>query len=142
MCIGEGGAGKDPAVAAKCYEEKSEDVLDFMRHSFGDEVDKIFVCAGAGGGTGSGSVVPLVKSSQELLKKQANVYKQKILNETKFKVSIEAASTNSWKKFVGENGLTFGINDFGKSAPYKDVFKHFGLTSENIVNKIKKMINN
>ncbi len=68
LCIGEGGAGKDPAVAAKCYEEKSEDVLDFMRHSFGDEVDKIFVCAGAGGGTGSGSVVPLVKSSQELLK--------------------------------------------------------------------------
>ena len=68
MCIGEGGAGKDPAVATKCYEEKSEDVLDFMRHSFGDEVDKIFVCAGAGGGTGSGSVVPLVKSSQELLK--------------------------------------------------------------------------
>lgn len=68
LCIGEGGAGKDPAVAAKCYEAKAEDVLDFMKHSFGDEVDKIFVCAGAGGGTGSGSVIPLVKSSQELLR--------------------------------------------------------------------------
>ena len=68
LCIGDGGAGKDPAVATKCFEDKEGDVLDFMRNSFGDEVDKIFVCAGAGGGTGSGSVIPLVKSSQELLK--------------------------------------------------------------------------
>ena len=29
-----------------------------------------------------------------------------------------------------ENGLTFGIDDFGKSAPYKDIFNHFGLTKE------------
>ena len=77
---------------------------------------------------------------QELLEKQSADYKQKILNETKFKISIEAGSTISWKKFVGENGLTFGIDDFGKSAPYKDVFKYFGLTNENIVKKVKEII--
>ena len=38
--------------------------------------------------------------------------------------------------------MNFGINDFGKSAPYKDIYEHFGLTSENIIKKIKKMINN
>ena len=74
--------------------------------------------------------------------KQSNDYKEKILNETKYKVSIEAATTDCWKKFVGNNGLCFGIDNFGKSAPYKDAFKHFGLTSDNIVKKIKGMINN
>ncbi len=74
--------------------------------------------------------------------KQSNDYKEKILNETKYKVSIEAAATDYWKKFVGNNGLCFGIDNFGKSAPYKDAFKHFGLTSDNIVKKIKEMINN
>jgi transketolase len=77
-----------------------------------------------------------------LFEKQANNYKEKILNETKHKVSIEAASTDCWRRFVGKNGLCFGIDSFGKSAPYKDTFKYFGLTSENIVNKIKEMINN
>jgi len=72
---------------------------------------------------------------------QSNNYKEKILNETKYIVSIEAASTDCWKKLVGKNGLCFGIDNFGKSAPYKDVFNHFGLTSDNIVNKIKEMIN-
>ena len=77
---------------------------------------------------------------QELLEKQSADYKQKILNQTKFKISIEAGSTNTWKKFVGENGLTFGIDDFGKSAPYKDIFEHFYLTNENIVKKVKEII--
>ena len=43
-----------------------------------------------------------------------------------------------WKKYIGDNGMTFGINDFGKSAPYKDIFKYFGF---NIKNKSKKKIN-
>ena len=78
---------------------------------------------------------------QELLEEQSADYKKKILNETKFKISIEAGSTDCWNKYVGEKGLTFGINDFGKSAPYKDVYKHFSLTSENITKKVKEMIN-
>ena len=35
-------------------------------------------------------------------------------------------------------GISFGINSFGKSAPYKQIYKHFGLTSENIISEIKK----
>ena len=79
--------------------------------------------------------------SLELFKLQSKSYKSKILNETKYKVSIEAASTKPWKQLVGSNGLCFGIDEYGKSAPYRDIFKYFGLTSQNIVNKIKKMIN-
>ncbi|WP_435090582.1 transketolase [Candidatus Pelagibacter bacterium nBUS_30] len=77
---------------------------------------------------------------QDLFDLQSNSYKQKIINETKIKISIEAASTDCWKKYVGNNGLTFGIDTFGKSAPYKEIYKHFGLTATNIANKSKKLV--
>jgi len=76
---------------------------------------------------------------QDLFDTQSNSYKQKIINETKIKISIEAASTDCWKKYVGKNGLSFGIDTFGKSAPYKEIYKHFGLISVNIVSKLKKL---
>lgn len=66
LCIGEGGAGKDPSVAEKVYKEKTEDALDFMRESFGEDFDRIFVCAGAGGGTGAGTVTPLIETAKKL----------------------------------------------------------------------------
>ena len=80
--------------------------------------------------------------SQELFELKKNSYKNKILYETKYKFSIEAGSTNCWRQFVTEKGFCFGIDNYGKSAPYKDVFKYFGLTSNDIAKKIKKMINN
>ena len=76
---------------------------------------------------------------QDLFDLQSNSYKQKIINETKIKISIEAASSDCWKKYLGNNGLSFGIDTFGKSAPYKEIYKHFGLTAVNITNKIKKL---
>ena len=78
----------------------------------------------------------------ELFDKQSKTYKNKILNETKNKISIEAGSSDCWKKYVGENGKNFGINEFGKSAPFKEIYKFFGLTKENITSKSKKFINN
>ena len=79
---------------------------------------------------------------QDIFESQPRSYKQKILGETKLKISIEAGSTNCWKKYVGEEGIAFGIDNFGKSAPYKDIYKHFGLTSENISKKIINLIRN
>ncbi len=79
---------------------------------------------------------------QDLFDQQSESYKKKTLGETKFKISIEAASTDCWKKYVGTNGLAFGIDSFGKSAPYKDIYKHFGLTPINIANKSKKLMRN
>ena len=77
---------------------------------------------------------------QELFDSQSKSYVRKILGETKFKVSIEAASTDCWKKYVGSDGLTFGIDSFGKSAPYKVIYKHFGLSAENISKKTRNLI--
>ncbi|WP_440618062.1 transketolase [Candidatus Pelagibacter sp. HIMB1493] len=78
----------------------------------------------------------------ELFDKQSETYRNKILNETKNKISIEAGSSDCWKKYVGENGKNFGINEFGKSAPFKEIYKYFGLTKENITNKSKNLIKN
>ena len=79
---------------------------------------------------------------QDIFESQSKSYKQKILDETKLKVSIEAGATDCWKKYVGVEGFSFGIDKFGKSAPYKDIYKHFGLTAENISKKIKNLIKN
>ena len=55
-------------------------------------------------------------------------------------MSIEASETNHWKKYTGNSGLNFGINNFGKSAPYKEIYNHFNLNSESIINKIKEKL--
>ena len=74
----------------------------------------------------------------ELFDQQNNEYKNKILRETNLVVSIEASESNFWKKYTGNNGLNFGIDDYGKSAPYKEIYNHFGLNTESIVKNIKK----
>ena len=76
---------------------------------------------------------------QDLFDAQSKSYQQKLINETKIKISIEAASTDCWKKYLGKDGLSFGIDTFGKSAPYKEIYKHFGLTSANIARKSKRL---
>ena len=77
---------------------------------------------------------------QELFDQQSEAYKNKILTETNLIVSIEAAETNYWKKYTKNNGLNFGINDFGKSAPYKKIYDHFGLNLESVVKKIREKL--
>ncbi len=79
---------------------------------------------------------------QELFDQQTDSYKNKILNETNFTITIEAGSTSCWKKFIVKKGLNFGIDDFGKSAPYKEIYNFFGLNLENITNKTKNLIKN
>jgi transketolase len=78
--------------------------------------------------------------SQEIFQKQSQGYKNKIMKETKYIFSIEAGRTDCWKKYIGKDGLSFGIDDFGKSAPYEDIYNHFGLSVKNISSKIKKFL--
>ena len=54
--VGTQGAGKNPAIGRKSLEEKIEDVYNLIENVFTDKVDKLFVCAGMGGGTGSGMI--------------------------------------------------------------------------------------
>ena len=76
----------------------------------------------------------------EIFDLQNNNYKSEILTKNVMKVSIEASETSYWKKYTGINGLNFGIDNFGKSAPYKDIYDHFKLDVQNIVSKIKEKL--
>ena len=78
---------------------------------------------------------------QEIFFSQNKNYKNRILNETNYKISIEAGRADTWSKFVGGNGMSFGVEDFGKSAPYKEIYKDFKLTANEIANKTKNIIN-
>ena len=114
LCIGTGGAGKEPAKAANDFQERKEDVLDFMRYSFGEDFDRIFICAGAGGGTGSGTVCPLVDTALEL-------YDIVKCSSTKVGV-ILALPKNSEGKKVNANAFrtlshVYDLVDQGKVSP-------------------------
>lgn len=75
-----------------------------------------------------------------LFDEQPSAYKAEVLgNDTGFRVSIEAGTTMGWERYV-PHGLRFGIDTFGASAPAPDLFKHFGLTPDIILNKIMKKI--
>ena len=76
---------------------------------------------------------------QEIFDNQSKNYKKKILNESKNIFAIEAGSKMSWEKYIS-NGLSFSIEEFGKSGPYKKVYDHFGLNSEKISKRIKLYI--
>ena len=79
---------------------------------------------------------------QELFDKQTDHYKNDILDKETLLVAIEAGDTSSWKKYVGKNGLVLGINKFGESAPYKQIYDHLNLSVDKIVNTIQKKLRN
>ena len=57
------------------------------------------------------------------------------------KESLEAGITTGWQKFTGIDGLNIGINEFGASAPGKDVAKHLGFVKEKITSLIEDYLN-
>jgi transketolase len=78
---------------------------------------------------------------QELFDEQPKEYREKIIDKKSIKISIEAGSVFGWEKYVGPNGISLGMKSFGKSAPYKKIYEHFNLTSDNIVKLTRKMLN-
>ena len=77
---------------------------------------------------------------QELFDIQSEDYKNKILEEESIIITIEAGSVSSWKKYIGKKGASLGIDSFGESAPYKQIYDHFNLTSDKIVSFVQKII--
>ena len=74
----------------------------------------------------------------ELFEKQPVKYKKEIFEENSLVFTFEAGSISSWQKYSGDRGYSFGIDQFGESAPYKKIYEHFNLTEEKICNLIQK----
>ena len=106
----------------------------------------------------SGSEVDLALSTQDLLKEsgvhskvvsmpcqelfdnQSDEYKNKILEKDNLIVSIEAGTVSCWHKYLKKDDIALGIDEFGKSAPYKEIYEHMNLTSNKIVSIIQKKL--
>ncbi|WP_316354354.1 transketolase [Candidatus Trichorickettsia mobilis] len=73
----------------------------------------------------------------ELFFRQDPQYISAILKPTTLCVAIEAGCAFGWHQIIGVNGMFFGINQFGISAPAEIAYEHFALTAENVVNAIK-----
>ncbi|NRA87809.1 MAG: transketolase [Rhizobiales bacterium] len=68
-------------------------------------------------------------------------YKAEILGNAKVNVAVEAALRMGWDQFIGVDGIFIGMDGFGASAPIGDLYKHFGITAENLVNQVEEKLN-
>jgi len=108
---------------------------------------------------GTGSEVHLCLDAYEALKKeginarvvsmpcwslfdrQSDEYQESVFpGKVKVRIAVEAGSKLGWERYAGDNGVILGIDSFGASAPYKELYEEFGLTADDIVEIVKKMI--
>ncbi len=75
----------------------------------------------------------------ELFDAQPESYRKEVLGDG-LKVAIEAAGGFGWERYIGDNGIFIGMNGFGASAPAKDLYKHFGITTEDTVKKVMERL--
>ena len=78
---------------------------------------------------------------QELFDEQNDDYKEKILETKNCKrISIEAGSVKGWDNYIKNDGNSVGIDNFGKSAPYKEIYNHFDVNSDKVVEIARELI--
>jgi transketolase len=90
----------------------------------------------------SGHSVRLVSfPSWELFAEQPEAYRRAVLpSPITARVAIEAGVPQGWERWVGEKGTVIALDRFGASAPYQDLYKHFGLTADAVVRAAKHLI--
>ena len=77
----------------------------------------------------------------ELFEMQSDEYKNKVLPAgMKKRVSVEAGATLGWQKYIGDHGISIGIDEFGSSAPGNIVLEKKGFSVENILSACKKIL--
>jgi transketolase len=76
----------------------------------------------------------------ELFDKQDEAYKIEILGDCP-RIAIEAGCDMGWAKYIGDKGAFIGMKGFGASGPASELYKHFGITTEAVVEKVKSILN-
>ncbi|MDX1617220.1 MAG: transketolase [Balneolaceae bacterium] len=79
--------------------------------------------------------------SWELFENQEAEYRESVLPaDLKARISIEAAATLGWKRWIGDDGIAIGLDHFGASAPYRDIYENFSITVERIVEEAVQLV--
>ena len=76
----------------------------------------------------------------ELFEKQSDDYKRETIGNAKVNVGIEAAIRMGWDRFIGSDGIFVGMDSFGASGPYKELYAKFGITAENVVTLVSERL--
>jgi transketolase len=71
--------------------------------------------------------------SLELFLAQGEEKRRVVIGSAKVKIAVEAAVRQGWDAVIGTDGAFVGMSTFGASAPYKELYKHFGITPEKVV---------
>jgi transketolase len=59
-----------------------------------------------------------------------------VIGNAEVKIAIEAAVRQGWDAIIGPDGIFVGMTGFGASAPYKDLYRHFGITAEKVAEAV------
>jgi transketolase len=79
--------------------------------------------------------------SLDLFLSQPEKVRRDIVGDAPGKVAIEAAVRFGWDALIGPDGLFVGMSGFGASAPYKDLYRHFGITAEAVAERVLRTHN-
>jgi transketolase len=79
--------------------------------------------------------------SLDLFLDQPEPVRRRVIGEAPVRVAVEAAVRFGWDALIGENGIFVGMKGFGASAPYKDLYRHFGITAEAVANQVLRTHN-
>ena len=78
--------------------------------------------------------------STTLFDQQDATYRSSVLRPDTVRIAIEAGIAQGWEKYIGERGGFIGMHGFGASAPYKELYKQFGITPEKVVDAVRSRI--
>jgi transketolase len=80
--------------------------------------------------------------SWDRFESQSKDYKESVIPKTvKKRLAIEMGSSLGWERYTGDEGEILAINQFGASAPGEKVMAEYGFTVENVVSKVKNLLN-
>ncbi len=90
---------------------------------------------------GDGLAVRVVSMpSTSVFDRQDRAYREAVLPRGLPRVAVEAGVTDGWRKYVGLEGEVIGLDSFGESAPAGELFKYFGITADNVVAAVKRVV--
>jgi transketolase len=75
-----------------------------------------------------------------LFEAQSANYRAEVIGDAQVRVAVEAGVKQGWERFVGEHGGFVGMTGFGASAPYEQLYAHFGITPEAVVEAAKSKL--
>ena len=77
--------------------------------------------------------------SWRLFSGQPADYQEQILPRDVRRVSVEAGSTMGWERWIGSGGAAIGIDRFGASAPFQEIYRHYGITAEAVRDTVRSL---